>query len=173
MKRASWLQVKSRTAQVLLNIGEHLENMHESIAHPSSALRYRSYTSRKMCEARERYYEQEALKRLEERRMIKTRRLAGKLEIALTAYGTHQLYRLQLLQADVLPAGTFCMVIFDIPERHRSLRKNLRNVLKVAGFTYLQRSVWISNKDVSSVIVKLFDTVKARGWVRVLDAVER
>lgn len=35
------------------------------------------------------------------------------------------------------------MVVFDIPEKYRRLRNQVRAILKRAGFKQLQQSVWI------------------------------
>src|SRR5574337_352735 len=39
--------------------------------------------------------------------------------------------------------GKWRLVIFDIPEEHKSARNSLGSKLKLLGFTPLQRSVWI------------------------------
>jgi len=39
--------------------------------------------------------------------------------------------------------GRWRLVIFDIPEKYRLLRNQVRDVLKKAGFVQLQQSVWV------------------------------
>lgn len=55
--------------------------------------------------------------------------------------------------------GKWRIVIFDIPETNKRIRQALRETLRVLEFRPLQKSVWISRKDV----VKEF-----RNWVREL-----
>ena len=39
--------------------------------------------------------------------------------------------------------GKWRVVVFDIPEKYRHLRNNVRSILKRAGFVQLQQSVWV------------------------------
>ena len=43
--------------------------------------------------------------------------------------------------------GRWCLVIFDIPEKQRLARGNLRTILRELGFLKLQNSVWVSPDD--------------------------
>ncbi|MDF7822871.1 PaaX family transcriptional regulator C-terminal domain-containing protein [Pontiellaceae bacterium B12227] len=43
------------------------------------------------------------------------------------------------------------ILMFDVPEKDRSYRDTLRNFLKTERFGYLQRSVWVSPRDVRPV----------------------
>ncbi|MCR4311936.1 MAG: CRISPR-associated endonuclease Cas2 [Candidatus Uhrbacteria bacterium] len=47
-----------------------------------------------------------------------------------------------------LPQEKYCYVIFDIPEKQRSFRRNFTKLLRHAGFERLQKSVWRSRRDV-------------------------
>lgn len=42
------------------------------------------------------------------------------------------------------------LVIFDIPEKQRSLRENFRRKLKELGFGMVQKSVWVSPHDITT-----------------------
>jgi phenylacetic acid degradation operon negative regulatory protein len=45
--------------------------------------------------------------------------------------------------------GRWRLVIFDISEKHRVVRDTLRKTLKLSGFLPIQKSVWISQTDLS------------------------
>ncbi|NOX98928.1 MAG: hypothetical protein GXP30_04210 [Verrucomicrobia bacterium] len=47
--------------------------------------------------------------------------------------------------------GTWRMVIFDIPESKRALRRELRNILKACHFGCFQQSVWLSPHPMASI----------------------
>ena len=47
--------------------------------------------------------------------------------------------------------GTWRMVLFDIPESKRALRRELRNTLKACHFGCLQQSVWLSPHPMDSI----------------------
>lgn len=66
--------------------------------------------------------------------------------------------------------GKWRIVIFDIPEQKRLIRDLFRRNLKKWGFKHLQKSVWISKKNVTE---KLFSYIKDLGvekWVFVFES---
>ena len=66
--------------------------------------------------------------------------------------------------------GKWRIVIFDIPEQKRLIRDLFRRNLKKWGFKHLQKSVWISKKNVTE---KLFSYIKDLGvekWVWVFES---
>ncbi len=70
--------------------------------------------------------------------------------------------------------GKWRLVIFDIPERKRSGRDDLREKLKEIGFYELQKSVWVcpyNCKDQIDFIIEFFDL---REYVRfaVVDSID-
>lgn len=66
--------------------------------------------------------------------------------------------------------GKWRIVVFDIPEQKRLIRGLFRRNLKKWGFKHLQKSVWISKKNVTD---KLFGYIKDLGvekWVWVFES---
>ena len=51
--------------------------------------------------------------------------------------------------------GKWLMVIFDIPERKRTLRDLFRENLQILGFKYLQKSIWVCPYDVLEEVQNL------------------
>lgn len=47
------------------------------------------------------------------------------------------------------------MIVFDIPERHRTTRNKLRTTLRTLGFVQLQGSVWVYPYDCEEIIILL------------------
>ena len=55
--------------------------------------------------------------------------------------------------------GKWLMVVFDIPEKHSSTRRALREKLRELGFGMLQRSVWISPYNFSSLFQEFLENI--------------
>ncbi len=77
-----------------------------------------------------------------------------------------------VLEKTTLDDGWLCFVVFDIPEDVRELRKSFCRFLKSGGFRQLQRSVWVSQKDVVKDLSALIKQLKIGKWVRVYVAHE-
>lgn len=91
-----------------------------------------------------RYRRKLAVERLKEIQFIRER--SGRLSI--TDLGTNALGRVIERTAGLLKNGRtwdhrWRVVVFDIPEKYRRLRNQIRAILKRAGFVQLQQSVWI------------------------------
>jgi len=159
----------SKASRFLLSIGENFEFFQQAIQSPSNSLKYgRDFSEIKF--AIERADQKRILLQLHKRQMLKVRKVqennAQRYLIALTNQGRAELLRLGVLNADLLPQGKNCLVVFDIPEQHRNLREQIRKLLKAAGFFPIQRSVWISPFDAGPALIALFALKKARSWVR-------
>lgn len=110
-----------------------------------------------------------ALKRLREKGFVKDDRIDEKgLIIKLTDAG-----RTTMLLEGEEPQkwdGKWRIVVFDIPEQKRLIRNLFRRNLKKWGFKPLQKSVWISKKNVTD---KLFNYIKDLGveqWVWIFES---
>ncbi len=110
-----------------------------------------------------------AVARLREKGFIETDKTdVGKLILKLTDQGRTEL----LLGKENVDNwdGKWRIVIFDIPEQKRLIRDLFRRNLKKWGFKHLQKSVWISKKDIMD---KLFSYIKDLGiekWVWVFES---
>ncbi len=81
--------------------------------------------------------------------------------------------RLKVLDSDLYEDDRACLVVFDIPETKRKLRKTLRHFLRYAGFIPIQKSVWISKFNAGEAISKLLSTKGSKHWVRVYEVREQ
>lgn len=110
-----------------------------------------------------------ALKRLREKGFIEEEKIdSGEIIWKLTDTGRTIL----LLEGEEKKEwdGKWRIVVFDIPEQKRLIRNLFRRNLKKWGFKSLQKSVWVSKKD---VIDKLFEYIKDLGierWVWVFES---
>ncbi len=70
-----------------------------------------------------------------------------------------------------LPKNRFCLVAFDIPEDKNDSRKSFRRMLKDLGFSPHQRSLWISQKNVTHELNQLFLLMDInRDWITIYEA---
>ena len=95
----------------------------------------------------------QAINRLEHKQLLETQGRSLDRVVRLTEKGQ------QLLIGNRNPEnewardwdGTWNMVIFDIPESERSLRRKLRDVLRTNHFGCFQQSVWLSPHSLDSI----------------------
>src|SRR3989338_4917365 len=112
---------------------------------------------------------QKHLAYLKNRGWVKMRERADRLVISLTDEGFVALLRNKIRAGKPNKSkNNLCIVIFDIPEQFKTARVLLRRFLQECGFTYLQKSVWISHRDVASLLVELVRRQKLTPWVHVL-----
>lgn len=110
---------------------------------------------------RKRYYE------LRRRGLIEERRKADKLVAVCTTRGRSVLFRLQMKNVPLRDDGKKTLIIFDIPERYRSARAALRALLRSCGCVLLQRSAWMTEKDLASPLDAWIRREKLEAWIRV------
>ncbi len=64
------------------------------------------------------------------------------------------------------------MVVFDVPESERHVRDTLRWILSECGFSMLQRSVWMTDKDVVEPLCALLQGANLDRWIRIIVGTE-
>ena len=108
-----------------------------------------------------------ALIRLLESKYLEKIETDAKTRYQLTADGLDRLYKkfpilkLQNKKFD----GLFRVVVYDISETERKLRREMRQGLKKLGFAYLQQSVWISPHDWEDELEEIFKKLKVEDKV--------
>ena len=119
--------------------------------------------------ARKRLYEErEWMRDLERRKLIRTKRIGEKLMVRLTEKGWQQALRDRIKTTSKDHKGGNCIAIFDVPESERRVRDALRRMLSECGFTMVQRSVWMSGKDVLEPLCALLQGAHLDQWVRII-----
>ena len=126
-------------------------------------------------QARQRGYEErEWMRTLKRCKFIETKHIGETLMVRLTAKGWEQALRDKIRCAKASgKGGAICIVVFDVPESERRVRNTLRYILRECGFTMLQKSVWVSRKDVVSELCALLQGAGLDQWVKVLTGQER
>lgn len=93
---------------------------------------------------------------------IKIKNLEQKQGIILTAKGAEKALKIKfkIMDKKTRKDGKWQMIIFDIPENKRHLRKLLRENLYLLGYKILQQSVWVCPynvlKETEGVLRKYF-----------------
>lgn len=108
----------------------------------------------------------QALKRLRERGLVENIELKGDIFLKLTE-GGRDLISDQLNDGDW--DGKYRIVIFDIPEQKRIIRNLFRRNLKKWDFKPLQKSVWISKRNVFDKLEAYIKDLGIEKWVIVLE----
>lgn len=106
------------------------------------------------------------LKRLREQGLIEQVRLKDDVIIKLTEEGRDLVGNFQDQDWD----GKWRIVIFDIPEEKRIIRNLFRRNLKKWGFKHLQKSVWISKRNVFERLTNYIKELEIGRWVTVIEA---
>lgn len=112
----------------------------------------------------------QSLHQLRYRGAVETKKVDGRLAVRLTEGGWRRarLMRITRITACCDP-GKYCLVVFDIPEKHRRVRDIIRGFLKECGFKQLQKSVWKCDRDVASAVASLVKDLKIEEWVTVMN----
>lgn len=112
------------------------------------------------------------LRRLQQQKCIALRRIGNEMRITLTEKGKRIAMREQMRNAPSCKRNECVIVIFDIPEREQSARKQFRLLLKECGFEQLQRSVWMSRCDVLDTLRSFIHSTNCNKWIRVFRAMD-
>lgn len=88
------------------------------------------------------------LGKLESRNYIVREKHAGSDSIILTNKAKIRILENKIKNED----GLIRFVSFDIPEEKRAQRDQFRRTIKRAGFVQLQKSLWVTNKDVGEIV---------------------
>lgn len=157
----------SRASWILSSLTEPLDLIFSRGVHPSMVLRHGTDGTYAILEAKERRLRKQEFDRLRRKNLIETKQEGHRLSVALTEAGKQELFRLKVLESDLLGNDRVCMVVFDIPEQYRKIRRRLRDFLTEAGFVPIQRSVWISPFNAAEPLRDLFRSTGATKWIRI------
>jgi phenylacetic acid degradation operon negative regulatory protein len=96
---------------------------------------------------------QQTIRQLESKQLLETQGKSLDRVIRLTEKGRQLLSGARNPEAEWAKEwdGAWRMVIFDIPESHRRLRRKLRDILRANHFGWLQQSVWLSPHSMDSI----------------------
>lgn len=93
---------------------------------------------------------------------------SGETILKLTDAGRSQL--ISSHEVEEIWDGKLRIVIFDIPEQKRVIRNLFRRNIKKWGFKPLQKSVWVSKKNVMDKLMNYIKDLKMEQWVIVFES---
>lgn len=167
MTKRRGLREQSQTATILHELGEIADAFIDGMQRPAHAAKYGLFGAKDYRDElawRKTYF---AMKRLQKAQLIEVRKTAEGFQAALTKSGAEEYLRQQILSAPVIDGPADCMLIFDIPEKHRMIRDELRRFIIRAGFIQLQKSVFLCPYEMFIPLSRLFRVKGVRRWVRV------
>lgn len=167
------VQLGSRAARILADMGSSLEDMYFGLARPGLCIRYGVIGAQKYLSRKEKYYRDLEMRRLEKRGMIKRKKIADEYWVEFSNKGFEEYLMIHVAQADNLPDGQFCLLSFDIPEDQRKLRNYVRYLLRKLGFSQAHKSVWMTKKNVGLYMSRLFlSKFQDANWFKIFLASE-
>lgn len=104
---------------------------------------------------------------LRRRNLIQTKKIEGRLFVELSKEGKTKLRKEAMQERPKLPDGFICLVLFDFPIDARRGRDSFRTFLKNAGFSQVQKSAWMSDRDVIKDVQDFLKSAKIQKWVEV------
>lgn len=112
-----------------------------------------------------------AIKRLREKGLIEKTTLKdeNKIILKLTEAGREFLL-ISKEDNEIEWDGKWRIVVFDIPEKQRTIRNILRSRLKMWGFSPWQQSVWASKKNITKKLRNLVKELDITNWVLVIES---
>ena len=108
-----------------------------------------------------------ALSRLKNQGLIEEVKTSDDLLIKLTFPGKK--YLQENFEGKFKWDGKYRVVLFDIPEQKRVVRNLFRRNLKKWGFTIMQKSVWVSKRDVYKKLSEYIRELGIEQWVTVFE----
>ncbi|MFH1253377.1 MAG: CRISPR-associated endonuclease Cas2 [Candidatus Uhrbacteria bacterium] len=110
---------------------------------------------------------------LKRKNLVKIKKNKEDWGASLTGDGLLEFFKLRMIEADKLPKGEICLVVFDIPEKFKKQRAMIRKFLTDCCFLRIQKSVWKSQFNYSDLIFEFFKVLEIEDWVYVFLAKER
>ncbi|MFH1111506.1 MAG: CRISPR-associated endonuclease Cas2 [Patescibacteria group bacterium] len=110
------------------------------------------------------------IKELRRSGYLKTKRIGARLQLKLTDKAQLLLLLESIKHAPTCINGYSTLVIFDVPEQAKRVRQTLRRFLQDAGFSQLQKSVWLHPHNVVQPLQAFLSAASCGQWVRVFQA---
>jgi len=163
----------TQTGKVLLAIFDWYDDVLFAKAHQSLTYRMSVKEARAYLEEIEEYRRRAILRRMKQNGWIEEKKINDKVIWKLTKDG--RIAALQLIIArttEMLTDKKKVIVTFDFPIRANTSRDHFRRTLERSGFSFSQRSVWVTNKDVRHDLTHLIGRLKIKRWVKIFEAKE-
>lgn len=99
------------------------------------------------------------------RGLISESKIGKRLNLSLTDKAFEKLDQKALQDAGPRKDGRRVYVMYDIPEKFRASRDLLRKILKRAGFSRYQQSIWRTDRDIATLLKDWLRRHKLEKWV--------
>ena len=160
---------KNKITALLEMIQDEMVEVTELFEQWANRKPYRLDAEHKLAEERYRAKQEyrNRLAHLRRRKLIKTKKIEGRLFVELSQEGKLELRKSSMKNRPKLPDELICLVIFDFPTEARRGRDAFRRLLKSAGFEQVQKSVWRSDCDVMQDVLEFVRSAGIHKWVEV------
>lgn len=111
-----------------------------------------------------------AISRIVSQGWLKSRKIGNRSYYSLTPRGKKRLNEAAARIYKELPAtwdGKWCIATYNIPEKQRTMRDQLRKELAWMGFGMLANSVWISPHNLGERVKEIAETYRIAGYVEI------
>lgn len=92
------------------------------------------------------------------------------LMFKLTDLGKDKALWVKMKETEEKWDGKWRFIIWDIPEKRKSVRNLLRSKLKQLGFQQFQKSVWGSKKNCTKILREFIKQIGIEDWVMVIES---
>jgi len=154
--------------EILLGLDEYSMFVRRSRSISLACNPFSAEILREIDEAKERRRVKDALRSLEKRKLIQTVKKGNNIFKVLTAQGEMEVLRHKIrTNKKEFSDGQICIVMFDIPEDIREVRRQFNQFLKSCRFENIQKSVFSTKYDIVSDLKDLITRMNVSGWVSV------
>ncbi len=168
--RRRHLRIGAKALEIIKQAVETSGSLLAAMQRPSLGMRMGIHLAQDYLDERQRAARRSSMRRLVKSGYLIAEETAEGLAYALSEKGAIEYLRKRVHDANVMDGDEVCMVIFDIPEKFRSLRRELYLFLVDAGFFPHQKSVFIAPYDAFDPLAELFSLKGAAHWIQVYRA---
>lgn len=114
-----------------------------------------------------------AISRIVSQGWLKSRKIGNRSYYSMTPRGKKRLNEAAARIYKQMPTkwnGKWCVATYNIPEKQRAMRDQLRKELAWMGFGMLANSVWISPHDLAERVKEIAESYKIDEYVEIFDS---
>lgn len=168
--RRRHLRIGAKALDIIKEAVETSGSLFVAMQRPSLGMRMGVHLAQDYLDERQRAIKRRSIRRLAKSGYLLAEETADGLVFVLSEKGAVEYLRKRVHDANVMDGDEVCMVVFDIPEKFRSLRRELYTFLVEAGFLPHQKSIFIAPYDAFDPLAELFALKGAGHWIHVYRA---
>ena len=108
--------------------------------------------------------------KLKSYRFVEMRKIGNHMRCVLTAKGLDAVTSAHIRIAPPFADGRLLIVSFDVPELERTARNALRWFLRRYGFKKWHASLWVTDRNVRSLVERALEKMRCGRWVTMYEA---